>query len=144
MYALSCPTLCDFMDCSLPGIAVHGHSPDKNTGVGCHFLLQGIFLTQGSNLCLPALAGKFFTTEPPGKSEVIGGTRSAVSRNSRRRRGREAIWQHECVCANAKETLRWSEENEPGMPGRPEMSEVQLEMEHVGLLRDFLLTNRTQ
>ena len=26
--------------------------PGKNTGVGCHFLLQGIFLTQGSNLCL--------------------------------------------------------------------------------------------
>ena len=24
----------------------------KNTGAGCHFLLQGIFLTQGSNLCL--------------------------------------------------------------------------------------------
>ena len=27
-------------------------SPGKNTGGGCHFLLQGIFLTQGSNLCL--------------------------------------------------------------------------------------------
>ena len=26
--------------------------PGKNTGVGCHFFLQGIFLTQGSNLCL--------------------------------------------------------------------------------------------
>ena len=26
--------------------------PGKNTGVGCHFLLQGIFLTQGSNPCL--------------------------------------------------------------------------------------------
>ena len=26
--------------------------PGKNTGVGCHFLLQGIFLTQGSNLSL--------------------------------------------------------------------------------------------
>ena len=26
--------------------------PDKNTGVGCHFLLQEIFLTQGSNLHL--------------------------------------------------------------------------------------------
>ena len=26
-----------------------GNSPGKNTGVGCHFLLQGIFLTQGSN-----------------------------------------------------------------------------------------------
>ena len=26
--------------------------PGKNIGIGCHFLLQGIFLTQGSNLCL--------------------------------------------------------------------------------------------
>ena len=38
--------------------------PGKNTEVGCHFLLLGIFLTQESNLCLmfPALAGGFFTT----------------------------------------------------------------------------------
>ena len=28
------------------------NSPGKNTGVGCHFLLFGIFLTQGSNPCL--------------------------------------------------------------------------------------------
>ena len=48
----SCPTLCDPMDCSPPGSSVHGDSPGKNTGVGCHFLLQGIFLTQGLNLCL--------------------------------------------------------------------------------------------
>ena len=34
----------------------------KNTGVGCHFLLQGIFPNQGSNP-QPALAGGFFTTE---------------------------------------------------------------------------------
>ena len=27
-------------------------SPGKNTGVVCHFLLQGIFPTQGLNLCL--------------------------------------------------------------------------------------------
>ena len=27
-------------------------SPGKNTGVDCHFLLRGIFLTQGLNLCL--------------------------------------------------------------------------------------------
>ena len=27
-------------------------SPGKNTGVGCHFLLQGFFLTQGTNQCL--------------------------------------------------------------------------------------------
>ena len=29
--------------------------PDKNTGAGCHFLLQGLFLTQGSNLHLLCL-----------------------------------------------------------------------------------------
>ena len=45
----SCPTLCDPMDCSLPGSSVHGDSPRKNTGVGCHALLQGIFPTRGSN-----------------------------------------------------------------------------------------------
>ena len=45
----SCLTLCDPMDCSLPGSSVHGASPCKNTRVGCHALLQGIFPTQGSN-----------------------------------------------------------------------------------------------
>ena len=34
---------------SLPGSSVHGDSPGKNTGVGCHALLQGIFPTQRSN-----------------------------------------------------------------------------------------------
>ena len=29
--------------------------PGKKTGVGCHFLLQSIFLTQGLNLCLLGL-----------------------------------------------------------------------------------------
>ena len=51
--AQSCPTLCDPMDCSLPGSSVHGilqarilewvviSFSNKNTGVGCYFLLQG-------------------------------------------------------------------------------------------------------
>ena len=42
---LSCVQLCNAMDCSLPGSSGLG----KNTGVGCHFLLQGISPTQGSN-----------------------------------------------------------------------------------------------
>ena len=33
----------------------HCDSPGKNTGVGCHDLLQGIFLTQGLNPCLLCL-----------------------------------------------------------------------------------------
>ena len=40
-------------------------SPGKNTGVGCHFLLQGIFPTQGSNPGLPALEADALTSEPP-------------------------------------------------------------------------------
>ena len=39
--AQSCLTLCNPMDCSLPGSSVHGDSPGKNTGVDCHSLLQG-------------------------------------------------------------------------------------------------------
>ena len=39
----SCPNLCNPTDCSMSG---------KNTGVGCHVFLQGIFLTQGLNLGL--------------------------------------------------------------------------------------------
>ena len=35
--------------------------PGKSTGIGCHFLLQGIFLTQECNR-ISSLAGRFFTT----------------------------------------------------------------------------------
>ena len=56
----SCPTLCDPMNCSSPDSSVHGDSPGKNTGVGCHALLQGSFQpkdrTQASHI-----AGRFFT-----------------------------------------------------------------------------------
>ena len=41
--------------------------PGKSTVVDCHFFLQGILPTQGIKLLAPALAGRFFTTEPPGK-----------------------------------------------------------------------------
>ena len=47
--AQSCLTVCDPMDCSPAGSSVHGIFSGKNTGVGCHFLLWGIFLTQGLN-----------------------------------------------------------------------------------------------
>ena len=47
--------------------------PGKNTGVGCHFLLQGIFPTRGLNPCVlhcrqtPASQADSLLTEPPGK-----------------------------------------------------------------------------
>ena len=36
-----CQTLCDPMDCSPPGSSVLGILQGKDTGVGCHALLQG-------------------------------------------------------------------------------------------------------
>ena len=50
VHAQLCLILCDSMDCSLPGSPVYWIS---QAGIlGCHLLLQGIFSTQGLNLCL--------------------------------------------------------------------------------------------
>ena len=73
-------TLCDLWTATC-----HGDSPGKNTGVGCHAFLQGIFPTQGSNLCLLCLlhwqVGSL-PLVPPGKysqcslaSSQLGGLR---------------------------------------------------------------------
>ena len=49
--AQSCPTLCDSMEPNR--LLCPWDFPGKGTGVSCHFFLQGIFPTQGSNPCLP-------------------------------------------------------------------------------------------
>ena len=46
-------------------------SPGENPGVGSCAFLQGIFLTQGSNIsCISALAAGFFTTSPTWEAGV--------------------------------------------------------------------------
>ena len=62
--AQPCPTLCEPMDSSS---SVHGDSPGKNTAVGCHALLQGIFPTQESNPSLPHCRQILLPFEPPEK-----------------------------------------------------------------------------
>ena len=52
LVAQLCPTLCEAIDCSPARLLSPWDSPGKNTGVGCHFLPWGNFLTQGSNSCL--------------------------------------------------------------------------------------------
>jgi len=54
------------VDCSLP-VLCPWDSPGKNTGVGCHFLLQGVFPTPGIEARSPALEADTLTSEPPGK-----------------------------------------------------------------------------
>ena len=52
LVAQLCLTLCDPMDSSPPDSFCPWDFPGKNTGMGCHFLLQGIFPIQGLNLSL--------------------------------------------------------------------------------------------
>ena len=46
------------------GSYVHGDSPGKNTGMGCHVLFQGIFPTQVFHI-----AGRFFTVWATGEAQ---------------------------------------------------------------------------
>ena len=65
-------TLCDPVDCSLTGLSVHGDSPGENTGLGCHFPFQGIFLTQGWNPgLLSLLQVDSLQSESPGKLHLL-------------------------------------------------------------------------
>ena len=65
LVAQLCMTLCEPMHHSPPGSPVLGDSPGKNTGVGCHAILQGIFPTLG--IRSPALQLDSLLSEPPGK-----------------------------------------------------------------------------
>ena len=53
-----------------PGSSARGDSPGKNTGVGCHFLLQGTFSIQGLNLPLLHWQAESLQSEPPGKRDA--------------------------------------------------------------------------
>ena len=55
---------------SSPAFFVHGDSPGKNSGVGCHDLLQSVFSIQESNTGSPALQEDSLPVELPGKPRV--------------------------------------------------------------------------
>ena len=67
----SCPTFCNPVNCRL----LHPwDSPGKNTGVGGHFLLQGVFPTWGSNRRLLRLLpwqARSLLLAPPGKQTQL-------------------------------------------------------------------------
>ena len=79
----SCPTLCDPIDGSLPGSPRPWDSPGKNTGVGCHFLLQCMKVKSESEVTqsCPTLSDPPHGLQPtrllrpwdlPGKSTGVG------------------------------------------------------------------------
>ena len=66
-----CLTDCDLMDCSLSGFFVHRDSPVKNTEVGCHALLHGIFPTQGLNPGLPHCRQILYCLSHQGSPQIL-------------------------------------------------------------------------
>ena len=66
----SCPTVCNLMDCSLPGFSVHGILQAKECWSGLPFATAEDLPDPGiepASPVFPALVGGFFTTQPPGK-----------------------------------------------------------------------------
>ena len=69
----SCPTLCDPMDWMKPvRLFCPWDFPGKNTGVGCHFLLQGHLPDPGTEPASPALQADSLLSEPSGKLPCLG------------------------------------------------------------------------
>ena len=70
MRAQPCLTLCDSMDCSLPGSSVHGISQARiQEYVAISFSKGSDFLKPGIESTSPALTGIFFTAESSWKSK---------------------------------------------------------------------------
>ena len=65
----SCPTLCNPIDSSSPGSPCPWDSPGKNTGVGCHFLLQWVKVKSESEVSQSCLTlSDPMDCSPPGSS----------------------------------------------------------------------------
>ena len=79
-YSLRCVQLfCNPVDCSPTDSSVREDSPGKNTGGGCHFLLQGNFPDPGIKPGSPALQVDSLPSEPPGKPKCcLNGANTAL------------------------------------------------------------------
>ena len=85
-------TLCDPTDCSPPGSAVHGDSPGKNTGVGCHARLQGIFPTQRLNPGLPYCREILYCLSHQGSPRILEWVAYPFARGSSPPRNRTSVF----------------------------------------------------
>ena len=79
-------SLCDPMDCRPPGCSVLEDSWGRNTEVGCHALLQGIFPTQGLNPGLPHYRQILYCLSHRGSPRILEWVAYPFSRGSSQRR----------------------------------------------------------
>ena len=79
------------MDCCPPGSSVHGDSSEKNTGVGCHAFLQGIFPTQGLNPGLPHCRWILYHLSYQGSPRILEWVAFPFSRESSQLRSQTRV-----------------------------------------------------
>ena len=94
LLAQSCLTLCDPMDCSPSGSSFHGDSPGKNTGLGCHPLLQRIFTTQGLNPGLQYYRWILYHLSHQGNPRILEWVAYPFSRGSSQPRNQTRVCTH--------------------------------------------------
>ena len=75
------PTLCHLVEPTR--LFCPGEFPGKNTGVGCHFLLQGTFLPQELSSHLLHWQMGFFTSVPPRKFSLASYRPTSLASNCR-------------------------------------------------------------
>ena len=79
--------------CSLPTRLLYPWNfPGKSTGVGCHFLLQGLFSTQGSNLGLPYCRQTLYRLSHQGRCFF----KYLLARSSEKPDGRQEVYWTRC------------------------------------------------
>ena len=97
-------------------------SPGKNTGVGCHALLQGIFPTQGSNPCLPHCRWILYCLSHQGSSRILEWVAYPVSSGSSQPRNQTGV---SCIAGGC--FTNWASREAPTIPfstGKAEMNET--------------------
>ena len=109
LVAQLCLTLCDLMDCSPPRSSVHGNSPGKNTGVGCHALLQGMFPIQVSNPGLPHCMWILYQLSHQGSPRVLEWVAWPFSRGSSWPRDQTGV-----SCIDRWILYCWATKEDPG------------------------------
>ena len=85
-------TFWDPMDYSLPDSSVHRDSLGKNTGVGCHALLQRLFLTQGLNPDLPDCGQILYCLSHQGSPRILEWVAYPFSKGSYQPRNRTRVF----------------------------------------------------
>ena len=105
-----CLTLCDTMDCSLPGFSAHGGYQGKNIRMGSDSLLQGIFPTQGSNTDLLHCRWILYHLTHQGSSRILEWVAYPSSRGSSWPRNQPGV-----SCIAGRFFINWNSREVPPM-----------------------------